>query len=83
MKHLAEVAFLLPADVDPAEEAVQLAIVFEEGDPLPPGAEGLDLCQLERGPFPIEGVAPRAPAGAVLLTSVSARATLWQRLARR
>ena len=81
MRDLAAVGALLPAGLDPDDPLVRQAKVFEAGDPLPPGARGFDLAHPERGIFRIEGAAPRVPPGSVVLTDVSARRELWQRLA--
>lgn len=80
MRDLAAAGDLLPAGFDPDDPAVRQAKLFEPGDPLPPGALALDLADLGRGPFPVEGAAPRAPAGALILTDVSACAEVWRRL---
>ncbi|MCS6801811.1 MAG: hypothetical protein RMM58_01590 [Chloroflexota bacterium] len=79
MRDLAAVSALLPAGLDPSDPLVQQAKVFDPGDPLPPGARGLDLAHPERGVFVIDTVAPRVPPGSVILTDVSCCRAVWAR----
>ncbi|GIW05935.1 MAG: hypothetical protein KatS3mg060_0740 [Dehalococcoidia bacterium] len=80
MRDFAAVGKLLPAGFDPNDPVVQQAKVFDPGDPLPPGAQGIDLVHLERGVFRIDTGVPRVPPGSVVLTDVSARREIWRRV---
>ncbi|MCS7001535.1 MAG: hypothetical protein NZ518_01685 [Dehalococcoidia bacterium] len=79
MRHWIDAPDLLPPELRD-REGIERAMLFEPGDPLPPGALAIDLAAPEQGVVVITGAAPRAPDGGRYVTNVAMRRAIWEAL---